>query len=154
MKKIRALVKAVAPQAQETISYRMPAFRQGRVFIYFAAFSEHIGIYPPVKGSATLDRALRGYRQCKGQPEVSAGPTHAVRPDPARHHRAETAVCEIIDSMSKASPKERNTMQRITPFLWFDDTAEEAANHLWLGVQQRAHHEGGALRPRPGAPRP
>jgi len=54
LKKIRAIVKAVAPRAQETISYQLPAFRQGRVFFYFAAFKAHIGVYPPVKGDAAL----------------------------------------------------------------------------------------------------
>jgi uncharacterized protein YdhG (YjbR/CyaY superfamily) len=66
LKKIRAIVKAVAPQAQETISYQMPAFRQGRVFVYFAAFKAHIGIYPPVNGSAVLQIALQRYRGEKG----------------------------------------------------------------------------------------
>jgi uncharacterized protein YdhG (YjbR/CyaY superfamily) len=66
LKKIRAIVKAVAPQAQETISYQLPAFRLGRVFIYFAAFKAHIGIYPPVNGSAALEQALQRYRGAKG----------------------------------------------------------------------------------------
>jgi uncharacterized protein YdhG (YjbR/CyaY superfamily) len=66
LKKIRAIVKAVAPQAQETINYQIPAFRQGRVFIYFAAFKTHIGIYPPVTGSAALQKALQRYRGEKG----------------------------------------------------------------------------------------
>lgn len=66
LKKIRIIIKSVAPQAQETISYQMPAFRQGRIFIYFAAFKSHIGIYPPVKGSAALEKALQPYRGGKG----------------------------------------------------------------------------------------
>jgi len=38
----------VAPEAEETISYRMPAFKlRGRVLVYFAAFRRHIGLYPP-----------------------------------------------------------------------------------------------------------
>lgn len=64
--KIRAIVKRVAPAAQEVISYRVPAYRQGRVFVYFAAFKSHIGMYPPVKGSAALEKALRPYRGEKG----------------------------------------------------------------------------------------
>lgn len=64
--KIRALVKHSVPQAQEIISYRMPAFRLGRIFIYFAAFRQHIGIYPPVKGSGALNKALKPYRGEKG----------------------------------------------------------------------------------------
>lgn len=62
LQKIRAIVKSIAPQAQETIGYHMPAFRQGRIFIYFAAFKSHIGIYPPVKGGDKLEKALQRYR--------------------------------------------------------------------------------------------
>lgn len=61
LRRIRAIVTAVAPGAQEFISYRMPAFRQGRVFVYFAAFKSHIGLYPPVTASAALKKALRPY---------------------------------------------------------------------------------------------
>jgi uncharacterized protein YdhG (YjbR/CyaY superfamily) len=64
--KIRALVKSSVPQAEETISYRVPAFKLGRIFIYFAAFKQHIGIYPPVKGDAALNKALKSYRGEKG----------------------------------------------------------------------------------------
>jgi uncharacterized protein YdhG (YjbR/CyaY superfamily) len=66
LREIRAIVKTVAPDAQEIISYRIPAYRQGRVFVYFAAFKSHIGLYPPVKGSAALEQALRPYRGDKG----------------------------------------------------------------------------------------
>ncbi len=47
--KIREIIHAIAPDAQETISYGMPAFKQnGKVVLYFAAFKNHIGLYPPV----------------------------------------------------------------------------------------------------------
>jgi uncharacterized protein YdhG (YjbR/CyaY superfamily) len=45
---IRRAIRAAAPGAEETISYRMPAFKfQGRIVAYFAAFTNHIGLYPP-----------------------------------------------------------------------------------------------------------
>ena len=66
LERIRGIVKAVAPRAEEVISYRLPAFRQGRVFFYFAAFKTHIGIYPPVQADGTLEEALRAYRGQKG----------------------------------------------------------------------------------------
>jgi uncharacterized protein YdhG (YjbR/CyaY superfamily) len=53
LKKIRKEVKARIPEATETISYSMPAFRgktgAKKVFFFFAAFKNHIGIYPPLK---------------------------------------------------------------------------------------------------------
>jgi uncharacterized protein YdhG (YjbR/CyaY superfamily) len=66
LKKIRATVKSVVPHAEERISYRMPAFFQNGVLIYFAGFKNHIGIYPPVRGDEKLLRALARYRGPKG----------------------------------------------------------------------------------------
>jgi uncharacterized protein YdhG (YjbR/CyaY superfamily) len=66
LEKIRAIVAAVAPDAQERISYRMPAFWQQGILIYFAAFKSHIGIYPPFSGDAKLEGALARYRGPKG----------------------------------------------------------------------------------------
>jgi uncharacterized protein YdhG (YjbR/CyaY superfamily) len=63
---IRRIVKRTVPAATETISYRMPAFRLERIFIYVAAFKSHIGIYPPVKGDKALAKALAPYRGPKG----------------------------------------------------------------------------------------
>jgi uncharacterized protein YdhG (YjbR/CyaY superfamily) len=66
LQRIRAIVAAAAPDASETISYGIPAFRQNGILIYFAAFKNHVGIYPPVSGDARLERALARYRGPKG----------------------------------------------------------------------------------------
>jgi len=66
LKRIRAAVRRVAPQAEETISYRMPAFKQQGVLLYFAAFREHIGVYPPVRGDAALSETLAPFAGEKG----------------------------------------------------------------------------------------
>jgi uncharacterized protein YdhG (YjbR/CyaY superfamily) len=66
LRRIRALVKRLFPDAVETISYQLPAFKRGRVFIYFAAFTSHVGIYPPVRDHPTLLRSLARYRNAKG----------------------------------------------------------------------------------------
>jgi uncharacterized protein YdhG (YjbR/CyaY superfamily) len=66
LERIRAQVRAAAPRAEEIISYRMPAFRMGRILIWFAAFKTHIGVYPPVKGSDALLRACSRYAGPKG----------------------------------------------------------------------------------------
>ncbi len=80
--RIRAIVREEAPDAEETISYRMPAFTQGGVLLYFAAFKKHIGIYPPVRGDAALLRALAPYRGEKGNlsfPLAEAMPYELIR---------------------------------------------------------------------------
>lgn len=66
LQRIREDARAAVPQATECISYRMPALRGPKVFFYFAAFKKHIGIFPPVKGSATLQKRLARYRGPKG----------------------------------------------------------------------------------------
>lgn len=66
LKKICLTVKRAAPQAEEKISYRMPAFFQGGALIYFAAFKNHIGVFPPVRGDAQLLKQLAPFRGPKG----------------------------------------------------------------------------------------
>ena len=66
LQEIRSIVRREAPDAQEIISYRMPAFRLHGILVYFAAFKNHIGLYPPVAGDARLLKALAPYAGEKG----------------------------------------------------------------------------------------
>src|SRR5262245_17458530 len=66
LKEIRRIVRATAPEAEELISYRMPAFKQHGILVYFAAFKHHIGIFPPVSGDARLEQTLEPYAGPKG----------------------------------------------------------------------------------------
>jgi uncharacterized protein YdhG (YjbR/CyaY superfamily) len=66
LRRIRAIVREAAPGADERISYGIPAFFQGGAIVYFAAFKHHIGIFPPVRGVAALEKPLAKYRGEKG----------------------------------------------------------------------------------------
>jgi uncharacterized protein YdhG (YjbR/CyaY superfamily) len=55
LRRVRATIAKAAPGATETISYGIPAFKLRRILVYFAAFKQHIGLYPPVKGDAALE---------------------------------------------------------------------------------------------------
>lgn len=66
LQKIRAMIRAAVPEAEERISYRMPVFSLKGDLLYFAAFKKHIGIYPPVQGDEKLRRDLAPYRGEKG----------------------------------------------------------------------------------------
>jgi uncharacterized protein YdhG (YjbR/CyaY superfamily) len=67
MKKVRSAIKRAVPKgATETISYRMPAIMFHGVVVYFAAFKNHIGLYPPVRGDAKLISELAPYAGEKG----------------------------------------------------------------------------------------
>ena len=66
LQKIRQVVQSAAPGAQETISYQIPAFKLNGVLVYFAAFKKHIGLYPPIRGDAQLEKDLSPYAGEKG----------------------------------------------------------------------------------------
>jgi uncharacterized protein YdhG (YjbR/CyaY superfamily) len=67
LKKIRSTIREATPEAQERISYRMPAFSlAGRDLIYIGAFKNHIGLYPPVRGDEQLRKAVAPYAGEKG----------------------------------------------------------------------------------------
>lgn len=66
LEKIRQTVKAAAPEAEERISYRIPTFTLDGVLVHFAAFAKHIGLYPPVHGDATLEKAVARFAGEKG----------------------------------------------------------------------------------------
>src|SRR5437588_11835412 len=66
LRRIRETIRKAAPRAIEKISYRMPAFTLDGDLIYFAAFKQHIGIYPPVQGDEKLSKELARYRGEKG----------------------------------------------------------------------------------------
>ncbi len=47
LEKLRQTIKAAAPEATETISYQMPAFKDhGRILVYYAAFKDHYSLFP------------------------------------------------------------------------------------------------------------
>ena len=66
LEKVRATIQHAAPEAKETISYMMPAFKQHGILVYFAAWAKHIGMYPPISGDKTLEKAIARYAGPKG----------------------------------------------------------------------------------------
>jgi uncharacterized protein YdhG (YjbR/CyaY superfamily) len=66
LERIWQTIRSAAPEAQEGISYGMPAFTLNGALVYFAAWKHHIGFYPPVAGDPRLDKALGPYRGEKG----------------------------------------------------------------------------------------
>ena len=66
LQKVRTTISSSAPEAVETISYQMPAFRQHGILVYFAAWKNHIGLYPPISGDKALEKAVARYAGPKG----------------------------------------------------------------------------------------
>jgi uncharacterized protein YdhG (YjbR/CyaY superfamily) len=66
LEKVRAAIHHSAPEAKETISYLMPAFKQHGILVYFAAWEKHIGMYPPISGDKALEKAIARHAGPKG----------------------------------------------------------------------------------------
>jgi uncharacterized protein YdhG (YjbR/CyaY superfamily) len=64
---LRALIKAAAPGATESISYAIPTFDlNGRHLVHFASYAKHIGLYPIPSGIEAFTEELKPYKQGKG----------------------------------------------------------------------------------------
>jgi uncharacterized protein YdhG (YjbR/CyaY superfamily) len=63
---IRKLVRKLAPDATEKISYRMPAFHLNGTLLYFAAFKNHIGFFPTAGGVLPFEKELSKYVHGRG----------------------------------------------------------------------------------------
>ena len=66
MSEIIATIKAKVPNAEEHISYNMPAFKvNGEYFIHFSAWKNHIGMYPIPAGNEAFQKQIEQYRLAK-----------------------------------------------------------------------------------------
>ena len=63
---LRTTIKKAAPQAEEAISYGMPAFKMNGMLVWFAAYSKHIGFYPRVSAIKAFKKELSIYKGAKG----------------------------------------------------------------------------------------
>jgi len=66
LREVRATIKAAAPEAEEKISYQMPTFFLNGNLIHFAAFKNHIGIYPTPSGTEAFKDEISKYQGAKG----------------------------------------------------------------------------------------
>ena len=66
LEKMRMTIRKAAPDAGETISYRMPTFTLKGNLVHFAAHKKHIGLYPTPSGIEKFEDELSAYRSSKG----------------------------------------------------------------------------------------
>src|SRR5438105_2654877 len=66
LEQVRETIRQSAPAAKEVISYTMPAFKKHGILVYFAAWQKHVGLYPPISGDKTLEKAIARYAGPKG----------------------------------------------------------------------------------------
>jgi len=64
---LRAAVRAAAPKdAEEVISYGIPALRKERVLVWYAAFAQHCSLFPTASVLSQFKEELKGYKVSKG----------------------------------------------------------------------------------------
>jgi uncharacterized protein YdhG (YjbR/CyaY superfamily) len=66
LKQLRAAIKKAAPEAEESISYMMPAYKLNGPLVYFGAYEKHIGFYPTGTGVAAFQKEIASYNSSKG----------------------------------------------------------------------------------------
>ncbi len=66
LRKIRATIRKVAPQATEEIKYGIPTFILNGNLVHFGGFKNHIGFYPAPSGIAEFKEELSKYKGAKG----------------------------------------------------------------------------------------
>jgi uncharacterized protein YdhG (YjbR/CyaY superfamily) len=67
LRKLRSVIKTAAPETTEGISYRIPTFYlDGKYLVYFAAFKNHISVYPAVTPAVEKVKGLSRYKVSKG----------------------------------------------------------------------------------------
>jgi len=95
LERIRKIVKQVVPEAVEVISYAMPGFKyQKKYLITFAAFKDHMSIFPGAEPTETLKAKLSKYKLSKGTIQFTLdNPIH------------ESIIKEILDIRVKSISK-------------------------------------------------
>lgn len=66
LNQLRETIRKVAPEAEEVISYQMPAYKYHGMLAYFAGYKNHIGFYPTGSGIESFKPKLSAFKTSKG----------------------------------------------------------------------------------------
>jgi len=66
LQELRQVIRDAAPEAQEVISYQMPAFKLNGILVWFAAFKNHVGFFPKMSAIEAFKKELSSYEVSKG----------------------------------------------------------------------------------------
>jgi uncharacterized protein YdhG (YjbR/CyaY superfamily) len=67
LEKVRQAIQKAAPEAAETMSYRIPTFNiTGKHVVFFAGWKHHISLYPIPAGDAAFQQGISHYKRAKG----------------------------------------------------------------------------------------
>lgn len=66
LEKLRQTIRKAAPEAEEVISYQMPAFKFHGILVYFAVFKNHFSFFPTSSAIKSFKDKLKSYELSKG----------------------------------------------------------------------------------------
>ena len=66
LKDIRKTIKTTAPKAEEVISYQIPGYKYHGMLVFFAAWKDHISLYPAPWSAESLKKEMSVYKGSKG----------------------------------------------------------------------------------------
>jgi uncharacterized protein YdhG (YjbR/CyaY superfamily) len=66
LEEFRKAIQEAAPEAQETISYQIPAFKLNGILVWYGAYKNHIGFYPRASAMVAFKDKLSRYKVSKG----------------------------------------------------------------------------------------
>ena len=66
LEQMRSIIKKAAPQAEEVISYNMPAYKLNGILVYFAGYDKHVGFYPTPSALEAFKKEISAYKSSKG----------------------------------------------------------------------------------------
>ena len=66
LKDIRKTIKTTAPKAEEVISYQIPGYKYHGMLVFFAAWKDHISLYPAPWSAESLKKEMSIYKGSKG----------------------------------------------------------------------------------------
>ena len=66
LKDIRKAIRTTAPNAEEVISYQIPGYKYHGMLVFFAAWKDHISLYPAPWSADSLKKEMSVYEGSKG----------------------------------------------------------------------------------------
>lgn len=102
LEEIRRTIRNAAPEAEETISYRIPTFTQNGNLVHFAAFKDHYGFYPTSSGVSAFRKELRAYKTSRGTVQFPMG-------EPVPYDLIERIVEFRVKEITRTKAKPRST---------------------------------------------
>jgi uncharacterized protein YdhG (YjbR/CyaY superfamily) len=125
LNQMRKIIRAEAPQAEESVSYGMPGYKYlGRPLIYFAAYENHIGFYATPTGHEAFKKELSVYKTGKGSVQF-----------PVNEKLPVALIKKIIQFRVKENEEKsgKKTVVAVTVKSKQSRTSDEEAVKSWLG---------------------